>query len=44
MKFISLEKLEREINNPETYKKYVQHGDHYQKIINEIRKALKNKI
>ena len=40
MKFMSLKKFEKEISNPETYKKYVPHGEHYNKTIKAIREEL----
>lgn len=40
MEFIPLEKFEMEINDPETYKKYVPHGEHCHKIIKAIRGEL----
>lgn len=43
MRLISLDDLRKEIDNPKTYKKYVQHNkSYYYKIINEVRKRLKN--
>lgn len=40
IKFISLDKLEEEIKNQTSYKKYVNHGDYYFDIIKEIRKLI----
>lgn len=40
VRFVSLEELESEIKNPETYETYADHGDYYFEIIEAIRKEL----
>ena len=40
IKFMSLDKFESEIQDPELYKKYVPHGEYYFDIIRAIRKEL----
>lgn len=43
VEFISVNRFENEINNPETYKKfvpYIPHGDYYKMVIDKVRKKL----
>lgn len=40
VKFISLDDLENETRNPETYKKYVNHGEYYFDVIREVNKLI----
>jgi len=40
LEFIPIDKLEKEISDPEQYKKYVPHGDYYQLVIDAVRKGL----
>lgn len=40
VRFVSLDDLENEIRNTETYKKYVNHGEYYFDVIKEIRKSV----
>lgn len=40
LEFIPISKLEKDISNPETYKKYVPHGDYYREVINAVKKHL----
>jgi isopentenyldiphosphate isomerase len=40
LEFMPVDKFEEEINNLETYKKYVPHGDYYHLVIAKIRESL----
>lgn len=41
LEFVSIDKFEEEISNPETVKRYVPHGDYYRLVIDKVRESLK---